>query len=210
MASLYAVTNQTGYIWNEWNSRFDTTGSATSETSATIITTDTFAYWVSDSTTNASTSSGYIYATWIDEYTNNVHVRQETEQQRIRRIAEQERERQHFALEREKRRQRNLLANETARKLLVSNLNPQQRKEFEDNGHFFVTSPSGKLYRIREGRSINIDLMAGNNREIVKQRLCAHPQIACPDNDTMLTQKIMLEHQEQDFLRIARTYEPLH
>jgi hypothetical protein len=90
-----------------------------------------------------------------------------------------------------------------ADELLVSNLNKVQRIQYEKFGWFFVESESGKKYRIRKGRQINIDVF--ENDKIVK-RICAHPQVDCPDQDTMLIQKIMLEHQEKEFLNIAHDW----
>jgi hypothetical protein len=93
--------------------------------------------------------------------------------------------------------------------ILTETLNQHQRQDFEKHGYFFVQSPSGRLYRIREGRAINIDLMKGQSKIVVEKRLCAHPAINCPNRDTMLIQKVMLEHQEAEFLRIANEYDPI-
>ena len=201
MVPFYTSTTSTGYIWNEW----------ASTASTTTATTEIYTKWISESLTiTTNVISGYIYAQWVEEHETALQVRHETEQQRIRRLAEQERERQHYQQQRMLREVAENKANQAAKQLLVSALNKTQRMEYIKEGFFFVMSPSGALYRIREGRSINIDLMKGNSRTEVHKRLCAHPKIACPNGDTMLTQKIMLEHQEKDFLRIARTYEPLH
>jgi hypothetical protein len=50
------------------------------------------------------------------------------------------------------------VAEEKAVALLKEWLTPAQLKEYEKNGHFQVTgSHSGKHYRIRRGRALNID-----------------------------------------------------
>ena len=64
-------------------------------------------------------------------------------------------------------------------------------------------SKSGTVYRIRKGRSANIDVMENGK---VKHKLCFHPQIQCPDYDTMLAQKLMLETDEPAALRIANVH----
>jgi hypothetical protein len=193
-------------IWSNWIG-YTTSESTTSGSS--IITTDydPFHTWVTDSTASTATTS-VIYSYWIDEYqTAQINrakmLRLDVErQQRCQELVEQQRR------EFEQRQQQQSSARRKAKILLLENLDQEQQKEFKKEGFFFVKSPSGRLYRIREGRSINIDLMKGNSRIEVEKRLCAHPEIACPNEDTMLAQKIYLEKMEQEFLRIARPYGP--
>lgn len=44
--------------------------------------------------------------------------------------------------------------------------------------------------------------LLGADRKVQKT-YCAHPNDQCPDADTMLAQKLMLENDETSFLRIA-------
>lgn len=187
----------------------------------------TWDIWVKDQTSSYTTSIN-IHTNWITSgqtFNGNVIVSPsdslypsdasiEERIQRIRQAAEQQRiaenERRIAARERSARLAAEMQqANDKAKIILVETLNNNQRRDFERHGHFFVKSPSGRLYRIREGRSINIDLMQGESRTKVQQRLCAHPDINCPNPDTMLVQKVMLENMEAEFLRIANQYDPV-
>lgn len=92
-----------------------------------------------------------------------------------------------------------------ARRLLVDHLNKEQRAQFKKDESFIVVGgQSGKKYRVNKGRTANIQELGQDDR--VVRRLCAHPGIQCPDFDTMLTQKIMLEHMEADFVRTANVH----
>ena len=76
------------------------------------------------------------------------------------------------------------------------------KKDFDKNKHFFVRgNKSGNLYKIKQGRVGNVQML--DKLKNVKQSLCAHPRIHCPDEDTMLTQKIMIEHMEDQFRDVA-------
>lgn len=106
--------------------------------------------------------------------------------------------------EAKKRIQKEKERREKAITLLREALDPKQRADFDKHGYFYVQSPSGNLYRIHEGRAGNIEQLASKtsrNRRIAT--LCAHSREWIPDPDTMLTQKIMLEHREKEFRQIA-------
>lgn len=87
-----------------------------------------------------------------------------------------------------------------ARKLLRQSLNRLQKKQLEMFQYFDVISQTGKTYRIHFGRSRNVKEMVGDK---VVATLCAHPTLDCPNEDTMLAQKLMLETDEMAFLYIA-------
>ena len=196
------VTGISSAIWHDW-----TGTTSTITTSASTYSTDVFTYWMTDSTTTATDT---IYTTWTNEYNQIATFRaneslRTLERQRI----EYERNLQ-LQKEYAEKQKKQLEARRKAKILLLEHLDMEQFKDFQKEGFFFVKSPSGRLYRIREGRSINIDLMKDNSRSEVEKRLCGHPEIMCPNEDTMLAQKIYLEKLENNFLGIARTYEPLH
>lgn len=96
-------------------------------------------------------------------------------------------------------------ARDKARLLLLQNLNDRQRIDLASNGYFDldVLSQNGerRRYRIRRGRAGNVHRLDEQGREV--RRYCIHPVIACPDEDTMLTQKLWLENDEELFLRTA-------
>lgn len=98
-------------------------------------------------------------------------------------------------------------ADRLAMELLRSHLNPDQRRMLDAAGLFIVVAPSGARYRIRCGVGVvaNIDAMEGEG-DRVTHRLCCHLRQGLPMGDHLLAQKIMLEHAEGDFLRIANRH----
>ncbi len=92
-------------------------------------------------------------------------------------------------------------ADSRARYLLLSCLSPAQRKEFKTKEAFTVVAKSGRRYRIERG--LNYSIAALNNRGKVIGRLCAGPDENVPVYDSMLSQKLWLENDEEGFLRIA-------
>ena len=163
-------------------------------------------YQWNDSYTTTSIASTEIYTSWIYDTTASTICYEESIEQQLNRIQVLAQERQAQQRQREQER---LQAHQKSTIILSESLNHQQRRDFDKLGYFFVQSPSGRLYRIREGRAINIDLMKGQSRNVVEKRLCAHPHIDCPNRDTMLVQKVMLENMEHEFLRIANQYDPV-
>ena len=86
--------------------------------------------------------------------------------------------------------------------LLKEWLSPEQRATLESYGHFEVRgSHTGKCYRIRRGRIMNID-------EVSKEGdlgpvWCFGPVGHLPLGDVMLAQKLALETDEQATLAVA-------
>lgn len=211
-SSSSAVTNT--IVWDAWNDGYTSAtsstniwtiwvrGSATTSTSVTVGTGNI----VAAGSTTAGTSGTIIWGTWNNTYVES----QEQVQARLRRN-EEARQRQ-IQYNEEARLQRlvtdteRAAARERAALLLNEALSEQQRLELADKGHFSLRVIDSKtqeerLYRIRRGRSGNVDRVDASGR--VLNKFCIHPIIACPDEDTMLAQKLMLEHDEEKFLRTA-------
>ena len=85
--------------------------------------------------------------------------------------------------------------------LLLDNLSPQQRKQYDHFGYFDVLgSHTGKPYRIRHGASRNVtDLQHGD----LGTGRCFLPEGDLVIGDCMLAQKIALENCEEEVLRAA-------
>lgn len=99
-------------------------------------------------------------------------------------------------------RKRREKANAIAKKLFLSMLNNTQRKQYKKDRIIEVISKtSRKRYRIRDN-TLNHNIEELNKQGDVIRRICAHPQ-GVPLHDALLTQKLMLENNEDDLLRIA-------
>jgi hypothetical protein len=86
--------------------------------------------------------------------------------------------------------------------LLKRWLSPDQIAQLERHGHFEVRgSHSGKRYRIRRERNMNIDELDGEGSRIAVW--CFGPAGNLPVGDNMLAQKIALETDEQAALAVA-------
>lgn len=93
-------------------------------------------------------------------------------------------------------------AEERAWGLLLEHLTADQRRMLDRHGHFHVIGGrTGQTYRIRRGTQVNIDVIGG--RGSVVHQLCFQPRGASTTGDTMLAQKVMLELDEDEALRVA-------
>lgn len=87
-----------------------------------------------------------------------------------------------------------------AERLLLGALGPEQRKDLTEKNCFYLHTQSGRRYRIDRGTHGNVKLVDEKNGVI--SRFCAQPP-GVPAEDAMLAQKLMLETDEQSFLRVA-------
>jgi hypothetical protein len=96
-------------------------------------------------------------------------------------------------------------AQERGLKLLRENLTPLQRQQYEKYGYFDVLGGNtGKRYRVRHGRQMNIDQLDKNGRRVCGW--CFFPQGSLVAGDIMLAQKLSLELYEVETLRVAHRY----
>lgn len=87
-------------------------------------------------------------------------------------------------------------------RLLRDNLTPAQRQQYDRYGYFEVVGgKTGKRYRIRHGRSMNIDQLDRNGRRVCGW--CFFPEGNLVTGDVMLAQKMALELFEVEALKIA-------
>lgn len=169
-------------VWYTWSNNC-TTSSCTTGSSTT------WAYWCSNDTTTSATSDT-VWVNWNATTTSSYvasggYAPVEVSQQ----LAEEQR----LRVEAEKR----------AEELLLSVLSLEQALQYERERHFVVEGRRHR-YRIRRGRSGNVDVI--DAKGIITHRLCIHPQEFVPDQDTMLAQKLHLEDDEESFLRLANRH----
>lgn len=104
-------------------------------------------------------------------------------------------------------------AEKRAAETLRWTLNDEQRATLDKKGHFFIVGSGGTRYRISTGGySYNIAWIDETDGSTLA-RFCAHPSLAAVDlagergrtpiEDSVLSQKLMIETDELEFLRIA-------
>jgi hypothetical protein len=96
-------------------------------------------------------------------------------------------------------------AKERARGLLIEFLTEDQQRTFLDHGWFIVEGGKSKRkYRVRASQGLvgNVDVMHDNDNNRIMHRLCAHVRLGeVPLGDQLLAQKLMLQFDEDRFLR---------
>lgn len=94
-------------------------------------------------------------------------------------------------------------AAERAERLLLAHLTPEQRETYSHNGWFVVRGQSGRRYSIwtKDALFYNVSELDDCGQAVL--HLCAHAAVNVPMGDHLLTQKLMLEHHEAEFRRIA-------
>jgi hypothetical protein len=86
--------------------------------------------------------------------------------------------------------------------LLKRWLSPAQLSQYESDGYFEVTGcDTGKRYRVRRDRQMNIDELDGHGARVAVW--CFGPEGHLPVGDVMLAQKVALETDEQAALAVA-------
>jgi hypothetical protein len=173
----YTVTN---FVWSAWN---------TTSTSNTI----TFdnAVWNNWVQYPAQTTyQPWTIQPWVDPRTPEQIEAARVDQER--RNAEWREEQERLAAEKAE-------AAVKARVILEENLSAEQRKQLADNNWFEVITAKG-TYRIRKGWAGNVDRYVDGKPA---DRFCIHPVEEIPHEDNMLAQKLLLEADEEAFLRIA-------
>ena len=185
-----------GQVWPQW---IQSATSSSANTTAWTQWNDTgtaasvWTYWAS--TTNGTTNqpwTQWIQAPQGNQYTVTVGLpqRQQTTEEVAawkRMVEEQERKKQN--------------AQKRALELLKEILTKTQNEAFDKDKCIPVDAPSGKKYVIEKGRSGNVYSIKDGKKI---ERYCIHPSDQeVPEADVMLAQKLMLEADEEEFLRIA-------
>jgi hypothetical protein len=97
-------------------------------------------------------------------------------------------------------------AEEKGQALLKKHLTKEQLAQYEAQAYFEVTGGStGVRYRINKGRQMNIHVLDKAGK--VTHGICFLPAGGLCEGDTMLGQKLALELQENEALKIANRFE---
>ena len=95
-------------------------------------------------------------------------------------------------------------ANKRAEELLTFMLDEDQKKRYAADRCFEVVAGNTgerRRYLVKYGWAGNVEQIDENGRQVA--RFCIHPRNIVPVPDNMLAQKLMLESNEEEFLRIA-------
>jgi mRNA-degrading endonuclease RelE of RelBE toxin-antitoxin system len=195
MAAYYTTSGSTDVTWTSWNT--NTTCSCT--TSSSDLTWNDWNITATYSTA-ASSSVWYYWTAAPERQRTKKEIAAEEKYQEEQRLLRIEREKEY------KKKQEQLAkamkeAEERAKETLKECLDEEQVQMLEKDSFFLVEVKSGNKYRIRKGRTRNIERIDKDNK--IVEHLCVHPKIQCPDYDTMLTQKLMLEENEEDLRKVA-------
>lgn len=196
--SSYTTTSgQT--IWTSWNTTYvdmATTAISSATTAITTASTDVWVAWngILQNSNVVHQSQAQSYSTYARQ------TRKPTEAE----VQEQLRRDQEYRAAEEKRARERKEANDRAELLLMRHLTPEQKEDlFKRNA--FVIEIGKDRYEIRRGRSGNVRLLDQAGKE--RRSFCIHPEIDCPDADTMLAQKLLLETDRRRFYEIANVTE---
>lgn len=166
-------------IWNQCVTAA-ATGSPYYGQITTATQTISFPYNSFDTPTVGTTATNFVYASFVAE----------SEEQRLER-EQRERDDQAKEASRTKR----------AREALLSVLTDVQRRQYETEKHFEL-QVNDRLYRVRPG--CRVERLDPQSKQI-QSYFCIHPALShnLPSEDVALSQKLLLEANEKEFLRIA-------
>ena len=94
------------------------------------------------------------------------------------------------------------VADERAEQLLLSCLTAEQRMAWRTRRCFYVILGSGRRYRF-DSNTYQGNVKLVNEADEVLSSFCIHLRMGIPIYDHLLAQKLMLEADEQTFMRIA-------
>lgn len=164
---------------------------------------DTYWRYIYDTSTSGSTTTATIWYAWSETATHGATpIKMElTDEQKAEQAAQAERER----LERERLAKAQELVLAKAKALLNSVLTAEQQAEVAAHRYFTVISKaSQRRYRVRVdgGPSRNIIEVDAQGKAV--RRLCAHTYAkGVIGDDHFVVQKLMLEHAEDEVLKVA-------
>jgi hypothetical protein len=180
-------------IWTRWNTDYSaTTGVLTLSTTGTSATGDTvWRIWNDNQWSDGG--SGVVVQSAPRVVSPEEHRRQ------------QERQRESRRKDKARRREREQAATR-AEKLLLEFLSPRQRKMLKRQDHFHldVHSRDGSVrrYQINRGFQGNVKEVCRESGRILRS-YCIHGPYNLPHADQMLAQMLLLQNDEEQFMRIA-------
>lgn len=180
----------TSYVWVNWNQEYTASASATTTATFTVTTSGNDTTWVVWNDMYATTGSASGVMSNVYNQENPEAIRRRVEEANARRAEEAERAAK---------------AQSRALRLLQMTLSQKQRRQFEEHQFFEVLAHNGTVrYLLARGRSANVYRLDDKGKPV--KRFCVHPGVMCPDEDTLIAQKLMLETNPAEFERIANSH----
>ena len=226
MATYY---DPPGYIWNTWNSGTTASGSYTtweiwtsSGTSTSAGSNNCWLQWTtvkgSNSTgettwnswnthtyTDTNTGNDLIFKIWGDADFNaqpvNIPACQPPTAEQLREQEEaRQRAREREQARLEEQRLKTEAAKKQAEKLLMSLLNPRQRKEYREKQQISIYRGNRRKWILKRYESYNVLECDKEGKPVTAH--CVHPD-GVPLEDNLATQYLYLHTNAQELLRIA-------
>lgn len=108
----------------------------------------------------------------------------------------------------ENQRRKIAIAAKKAERLLHRELTEAQKKDLMERKHFFVRSRSGRLYKVKYGKTHNVVIVDPVSfQELLELCVTAENGHELPEYDVMLAQKLWVEIHEADMLRKANIWD---
>jgi hypothetical protein len=174
-------------------------------TSATSATNSVYQIWARQQWLQSQTATTTVWSTWSNGYLDEERRQWEHEQRQphygeLARVEPPPRPHdEHTLLQDRLLRER---AEERADELLMSLLSPDQLHQYRAAKAFEVCTKAGRRYRLTRAISGSVKLLGPDGRAMATY--CAHladHRIPIPDH--LIAQKFLLEHHEEEFLRVA-------
>ena len=193
-------TSEGSQVWHgaDYPGTYGGTDTTTAQGGASITTSGdaVWSVWVNDHYEAIDPPAQYQHEVW-GSWNDVVNETQEEREARERRAADV---RDHMDERRREREAVDGIANAKADELLKAVLNDEQRADYDLNRSFVVVLKNTS-YRLKKGRTGNVKELDRDGREIASY--CIHPAMRCPNADTLVAQKFMLETDEAEFKRVA-------
>lgn len=209
--------------WQQWT-KYSMNGTTTATAS-----TATWTQWTTDpGTTSATTAAWYrwtsgtavtttepVWTCWVETTTGQrvpipAPVYQVQSYQPVptpEQLAERQRWAEERRVEQEAEAAKRKAASEKAEETLTRCLTPEQRKAWKEERAIFVTSQSGRRFKLKAGMTHNVKELDLDGKEIRELCVHVHWSSGCPMADNVLAQLLALRFDEAAFIKRANIWD---